>query len=145
MKIAEALQRVAKEAGWPVQEWNGTFKFDVDSKNGTWKLFCKPLDEENRFCCYSLCPVNAPKERIPWMAQVLTRLNYGLKVGNFEMDWTSGEIHFKTYVDFCGGEDPVPAVGQCIYANMVSFDAYFQTLMQALQAEEGNEDFLKKL
>ena len=115
MSITETVKSIAEEAGWSIQEWNGMIKIDADSQNGTWQTFCKILEEEKRFCYYSLCPVNAPKEKIPYMAEVLTRINYGLKVGNFEMDYETGEIHFKTYVDFFGEEDEKPALAQCIY------------------------------
>ena len=146
MSITETVKSIAEEARWSIQEWNGMIKIDADSQNGTWQTFCKILEEEKRFCYYSLCPVNAPKEKIPYMAEVLTRINYGLKVGNFEMDYETGEIHFKTYVDFFGEEDEKPALAQCIYANIMSFDNYFPKLLQAIHGgEEGKEEFSKTL
>lgn len=33
------------------------------------------------------------------MAEFITRVNYGMKNGNFEMDYRDGEIRYKVYVD----------------------------------------------
>lgn len=146
MDITGAIKETAKEQGWEIQEWRGMIKIEASSENGTWQTFCKALDEEKRFCYYSLCPVNAAKDRIPYMAEVLTRINYGLKVGNFEMDYDTGEIHFKTYVDFYGEEDVKKAVGQCIYGNIMCFNNYFPKLLKAITGgEEDKEEFLKSL
>lgn len=145
MNITEAVKSIAKEAGWNIQEWKGMIKIDADSSNGTWQTFCKILEDEKRFCYYSLCPVNVPVDKIPYLAEVLTRINYGLKVGNFEMDYDTGEIHFKTYVDFYGEEDEKRAVTQCIYANTMTFDSYFSKILQAIHGETRNEALLKSL
>jgi len=32
----------------------------------------------------------------------LTRANYGMMIGNFEMDFTDGEIRYKTSIDVEG-------------------------------------------
>ncbi|MEG0564600.1 MAG: YbjN domain-containing protein [Anaerovorax sp.] len=146
MNIAETVREIAQEANWNIQEVRGLFKIDANSENGSWQTFCKIFEEEERFCYYSLFPASVPKEKIPYLAEVLTRINYGLKIGNFEMDYDTGELHFKTYVDFYGEEDLRKAVGQCIYANLVSLDRYFTKLMQAIHGgEENKEEFLKNL
>ncbi|MCI8660582.1 MAG: YbjN domain-containing protein [Lachnospiraceae bacterium] len=146
MTITENLKTIAQEEGWNIQEWKGMFRIDADSRHGTWQTFCRIMEEEKRFCYYSLCPVNVPKEKIPYLGEVLTRMNYGLKVGNFEMDYETGEIHFKTYLDFTGQEKEKPAIAQCIYSNIVTFDHYFPKLMEAIHGgQEGREAFLKSL
>lgn len=146
MNITESIKEIAAEQKWNIQEWEGMIKIDADSENGTWQTFCKIMEEEKRFCYYSLCPVNVPADRIPYMAQVLTRINYGLKVGNFEMDYDTGEVHFKTYVDFYGEEDVKKAVSQCIYANIMCFDRYFPKLLHAIHgSQEDDGEFLKSL
>ena len=42
---------------------------------------------------YTTLPASA-KEMLPQMAEFITRANYGLKYGAFEMDWNDGEIRF---------------------------------------------------
>jgi len=44
---------------------------------------------------YSLCNHRAPENKRAAIAEVITRANYGLNLGNFEMDYRDGEIRFK--------------------------------------------------
>lgn len=41
------------------------------------------------------------------IAEYITRANYGLKSGNFEMDYSDGEIRYKMYVN-CRGLNTIP-------------------------------------
>lgn len=42
---------------------------------------------------YATFPASA-KDKLPEMAEFITRANYGLKYGDFEMDWNDGEVRF---------------------------------------------------
>lgn len=42
---------------------------------------------------YAFFPTSA-KDKLPEMAEFITRANYGLKYGDFEMDWNDGEVRF---------------------------------------------------
>ena len=42
---------------------------------------------------YATLPASA-KDKLPQMAEFITRANYGLKYGDFEMDWNDGEVRF---------------------------------------------------
>ena len=44
---------------------------------------------------YSICSHHAPENKRAAIAEVVTRANYGLNIGNFEMDYRDGEIRFK--------------------------------------------------
>lgn len=49
--------------------------------------------------------MNASEEYRPAIAEYLTRANYGLKNGNFEMDFSDGEIRYKVYTNYKGLEE----------------------------------------
>lgn len=46
--------------------------------------------------------MNVPEDRRLALAEFLTRANYGLFIGNFEMDWQDGEVRYKTSIDVAG-------------------------------------------
>ena len=60
------------------------------------KVFIKCSDRA--ISCYAICPLNADEDTRPVVAEYLTRANYGLNNGNFEMDYSDGEIRYKTYM-----------------------------------------------
>ena len=45
--------------------------------------------------CYHICNINAQKSNSSAVGEFLHRANYGLKRGNFEMDYNDGEIRYK--------------------------------------------------
>lgn len=45
--------------------------------------------------CYHILPVKVPEKFRPQICEYITRANYGLTVGNFEMDLHDGELRYK--------------------------------------------------
>ena len=52
---------------------------------------------EKDFTCYFKLPLAATKEVRRKIVEYITRANYGLKNGNFELDYNDGEIRYKTF------------------------------------------------
>lgn len=48
--------------------------------------------------CYYIPPITIPAERRSIIGEFITRANYGMHRGNFEMDWNDGELRFRTIV-----------------------------------------------
>ncbi len=57
--------------------------------------------DEDGFTVYTVFPVKAPEEKRGAVAAFLTRANYGLILGSFELDFDDGEIRFKVTA-ICG-------------------------------------------
>lgn len=75
-----------------------------------------------------------PKKRIE-IAEFLTKVNYGLIAGNFEMDFQDGEVRYKTYA-INGENNPLNSelIGQLIFVNVMTMDKYLPALMSVLYA-----------
>ena len=48
--------------------------------------------------CYHTAPIKAPLEQRTAISEFITRANYGLTNGNFEMDFSDGELRYKTTI-----------------------------------------------
>ena len=58
------------------------------------------------------------------MAEFICRANYGLKMGNFELDFDDGEVRFKVHV-LCKGVTPTAEmIKRSIYCPATMFDHY---------------------
>jgi len=68
------------------------------------------------------------------MAEFLTRANYGLVVGNFELDFTDGEIRYKTSIDVEGDCLSKALVRAIVYTNIIMMDKYMPGIMALLYA-----------
>lgn len=101
-------------------------------KNGKWMCFAQAREEQEQFVFYSVCPVNAPEDRRQVVAEFITRANYGMIVGNFEMDFADGEIRYKTSIDVEGDTLTPPLIKQMVYANVIIMDRYLPGVMRVI-------------
>ncbi|MDJ0775292.1 MAG: YbjN domain-containing protein, partial [Mastigocoleus sp. MO_167.B18] len=84
-------------------DWNYTeveegraFKVAVDLDNSNYNCYVIINEEKRNFKFYSISPVKVPENKYTEMAEFFTRANYGMNLGNFEMDFRDGEIRYKT-------------------------------------------------
>ncbi len=64
------------------------------------------------------------------MAEFLTRANYGLVIGNFEMDFGDGEVRYKTSIDVEGDRLTSALIKQMVYINVLMMDRYLPGIMK---------------
>ncbi len=120
-------------------EWNyermgerPVLRLGFSGKNGRWLCYARIDEERNQFFFYSVCGQNAPEDKRTPVSEFLTRANYGMQIGNFEMDFEDGEIRYKTSVDFDGFEPNNEILKNLVYANIITMDRYLPGLMQVI-------------
>src|SRR5262249_47600370 len=82
-----------------------------------------------------ILPSNVPEEKRVEIAEFITRANYGLVIGNFEMDYNDGEVRYKTSVDVEGGELTPKMIENLMRANLMTMDRYFAGVMGVLYGD----------
>ncbi|HZW04896.1 MAG TPA: YbjN domain-containing protein [Anaerolineaceae bacterium] len=108
-------------------------------QSGRWPCYAQVDEGDFMFFFYSVCPVTVPESQRSAMAEYLTRANYGLKVGNFEMDFSDGEVRFKTSLDVENGELPLPLVSNLVYANVWTMDRYLPGIFEVIYGHKTPE------
>ena len=103
--------------------------------NGEWPCYAFVDEELERFVFYSVCPVHAPEDKRAAMAEFATRVNYGLSIGNFEMDFDDGEIRFRTSIDVEGDRLSTALVEQMVMANVAVMDIYLPAIMKVIYSD----------
>lgn len=104
-------------------------------ENGSFQCYARAREEQVQFIFYSICSAKAPLHRRQAMAEFITRANYGLIIGNFEMDFNDGEIRYKTSVDVDGAELTFALARHIVYANVITMDRYLPGIMRVLYAD----------
>lgn len=87
--------------GWPTPRRidRETIELDFGREDVPWTCYLEAREEERQVLFYTTLNVQTPAERILAMLEFIARANFGLAVGNFELDPDDGEIRFKTSVD----------------------------------------------
>lgn len=129
--LLDALQRFMEQDNWPVEALGdqAALRTVFAGANGQWTCYAQTLEELRQAVFYSLCPAAASPERRAPVAEYLTRANYGLVMGNFEMDFDDGTIRFKTSVDVPEGELTQALARNLLYTNVLMMDRYLPGIM----------------
>lgn len=101
----DLLQRVMEEDGWNPdipEDQPRTVRGVYEGRNGPFWAYAKIPADADLLLCYTRCPFDTPAQAIPDAAELVARINYGMRVGNFEIDLDSGLIRFKNSLDFRG-------------------------------------------
>ena len=135
--IYEALRRVFAEPGLEVQEHAdaGWLVTDGFGDNGSWLLVGQAHADREVAVVYAVIPAKVPDAHRVNVALLLTHVNSGLVLGNFEMDLSDGEIRFKS-AGFVGGEpDPAVVEALVLVAHSVT-DHYLPAISAVARGEE---------
>ncbi|MFI0607150.1 MAG: YbjN domain-containing protein [Anaerolineae bacterium] len=114
----------------------------------TWNCFAQSRMGENteQAIFYSVAPIKVPEIKRQDIAEYLTRANYGMVMGNFEMDYSDGEIRYKTSVDLAGGSQLTMLLTKpLVYTNVLMMDKYLPGVMEVLYAEVSPEQAIRKI
>jgi hypothetical protein len=138
MAIFEIVEQFFTDDEWYFARLDGQtlLQANFSGKNGHLNCFAQTNEEQFIFFFYSICPVNVPPERRLAVAEFLTRANYGLKVGNFEMDIDDGEVRFKTSIDVEKTELNRELVSNLVYANVWTMDRYLPGILTVTYGSE---------
>ena len=150
--IYQKMSSFFNDDGWPVFVLGDAqaLQINFQGTNGSWTCYAQARDETSQMVFYSVCPVTAPEAKRAQVAEYITRANYGLVVGNFEMDYDDGEVRYKTSIDVEGTELTTELIRPLVYANVWTMDRYLPGIMAvafggaaagaALKMIEGNDD-----
>jgi hypothetical protein len=124
---------------------NDLIKTGIKMESATYRIFFDAQQEKDQLFLYVLCPNHIPEPMRIAAAEFITRANYGLKIGNFELDMDSGEVRYKVSVDV---EDsrvtPVMVKNMMGYALPIT-DRYFPGLMTICYGGRSPIDAIKQI
>jgi hypothetical protein len=133
-KIYQAMLNFFSEEDWEFTKLQGelTLRLACKGKNGEWNCFAMVNEEKQRFLFYSVCPFGIPPLNRIAIAEFLTRANYGMEIGNFELGFDSGEIRFKTSLDVTGDRLTTAPIKPLVYTNVLTIDRYLPGIQAIL-------------
>jgi hypothetical protein len=145
--LFDAMVDFFKADDWPyIQlEDRPVLSLNFDGKNARWTCFTQAREEQQQFIFYSVCPVNAPVEKRAPLAEFITRANYGLIIGNFELDFEDGEIRYKTSLDAEGLTLGPAMFRNLVYANLSMMDQYLPGIMSILFSEVSPREMIDQI
>lgn len=111
--------------------------------NGRWNCVAIAGPQDEHLLFLSLLPCKATPARRAACAEMLTRINYGLTHGCFEMDFEDGEIRYRTSVPLASEDVSPELVEHLVFSNLCTVDRFFGAIMKVLYANAAPKTALK--
>lgn len=115
----------------------------INGENGKYRVYAHVQNEN--VVVHSVSPTEAPQAKRSAVAEYLTRANYGLVIGNFEMDYSDGEVRYKTSFKVKDGVLAPWMVNNLVYVNCAMMDKYYPGVMAVLYAGATPEQAVRKI
>ncbi|MBQ4264124.1 MAG: YbjN domain-containing protein [Clostridia bacterium] len=90
------------------------------------------LVREDNFSTITTLPLTADVDHRLAVAEYLTRVNWGMRNGNFELNMEDGEIRFKSYVHVGAGQLDASAAKLGVMLPFLMIDRYGDGLLEVL-------------
>ena len=121
--------------GWPYEqlEDQAILRLEYEGENGKWRCYAHVIEERQRFVFLSSLANYVPKLMKLEASEYLTRANFGMEVGNFEMDFSDGTVRYRTSVDVEGGELTPVMIKNLVYVNIAVMDQYLPGLRKVVK------------
>jgi hypothetical protein len=136
-----AVDTFLKDARWKpdnVHEEAGVYAYDVTFGDDYPVVGCRlELHEaQQQFVSYLLLEPPVSPDRRAAATEFMTRVNYGMKIGNFEMDLESGAVRYKSSVCYAGLELSKVLVYTTVFVALNSVKPYADAYLGVVTEEQ---------
>lgn len=133
--------------GWHPRRLDGrtVYQMGFSGENGQTVCYAQVLEDLSQFLFYVVASTKVGEEFRPAVAELITRANYGLRIGNFEMDFSDGELRYKSSLDFEGGALSPDLIRNAIYPAVQTMDRYLPGIMAVVYGGKSPEEAITEI
>lgn len=137
--MAFDLKQIAKyykedmELNFALEEENNRIRFSMDTDAMKEVRFMAYKENPQTMLFLTYLPMKVAEDKRAAVSEYLTRANYGLHVGNFEMDMEDGEVRYKTTgVTDADTMPSLDVIRRLTYIGFSMFDRYIPSLLSII-------------
>jgi hypothetical protein len=143
--LLELTRDLLAEEGWSFEEAEDepVLRLGFAGESGRWLLYAVADEELSQSVFYSIYPDAVPPGRRLEVAQLVSRINYDLTIGSFDLDMEEGTLRFRTSLDFEGSEPDPTVIRTLALANVATMDQFYRAIgsvVSGTPAEVAYED-----
>ena len=149
LRSLQAVAAFFTEDGWSFEQMpeRPILRLPFQGKGGRWNCYAqiRVTREVEQILFYSVLPLNVPVEKRSAIAEFITRANYGMALGNFELDFNDGEVRYKTSIDVTDQDIAANLLRPLIYTNVLMMDKYMSGLIAVVYADVPPAEAVKQI
>jgi hypothetical protein len=148
-QIMLKLQQFFRENSWSFMESQDKtgLMLKFGGRSGKWNCYAEAREPRGQLVFYSYAPVDVPEASYSAVIEYLTRANFGLGIGDFEFNFLSGTVQFKTSIDVTGEESNLSLnlIKHLVFTNVVTMDKYLPGLQSVLEGKTTPEQAIARI
>ncbi|MEQ9237054.1 YbjN domain-containing protein [Coleofasciculus sp. E2-BRE-01] len=147
IQIFAEMVNFFKQDDWSFYQIKGqpVLQMGFQGKNGQFTCYARARENEQQFVFYSICPVTVPKSKRRALGEFIARANYGMIIGNFELDFAEGEVAYKTSIDVEGSTLTFPQMKRLVDTNVTMMDQYLPGIKAVIQGDASPEEAIAQI
>lgn len=126
-RLVDTLIGFLEEDAWKFTRLEGedTIVLTFNCENATYICYAQAREAQHQIVFYSIYPLRAPEEKRLQAAEFTARVNYGLVLGNLELDMRDGEVRYKTSADIGAAPFTIELLRSLMQINLSTADRYY--------------------
>ena len=107
-----------------VDERRGVIQTTYNTAQAAFNGYLHVYEKRRQLIFYTLYPQHVERPRLQAAVEFITRANYGLVNGNFEIHWENGGVRFKTSLSLGRADLQTPLLRPLLLGNVVTHFRY---------------------
>ncbi|NJN81726.1 MAG: YbjN domain-containing protein [Caldilineaceae bacterium] len=147
LPIRDAFLRFLEESQWSYTQTDdpGLLQMIYFADTASWICYARFREAYGQLVFYSLCPLSVPEPRRPAVAEFITRANYGVMLGAFEMDFEDGEVRCRTGLTVEDVEMSSGLIRPIVIANLAVMARYLPALTAVISSQMTPLDAIREI
>ena len=138
------IDQALAEVGWKyIPAGDEGARLSCTGSSAIYELAIGASAKRREIVCYCYVPTRVKPEDRVRVAELVTRINFGLRLGNFELDFGEGDIRYKTSVDVAEVAANSMMIRGMIGVAMWLCDMYFPAIQRVVFAGVAPEDAVR--
>ena len=132
---------------WSFHEVEGEFALALSFQgfNGSWHCVASIAEDAETFLFYSLLSQPVPDHRKTDISEFITRANFGLLQGCFELDFDDGELRYRISAHVTRASLTHELIEPIVYKNITAVDYYLPGIHAVLSGEKTAKQAIEDL
>ena len=128
-ELFDQIEGLLEESSYDFQvaDDEEVLRIAISAPEGDWMVYVRVMPS-GPCMVYSKPEFDAASEHRAATSEFITRVNFGILAGNFEMDFADGECRFKTAFDSNGESVPDVVFINTLEANLANMHKYLPAL-----------------
>lgn len=139
LKAFETLRSHLQNKGWnasPIEDRHVFKATREDSLVGERDYYFQVKPDLEQFLFYIAPNLLLMPEMLPPVAEFICRANFGMRIGNFELDYEGCKVSFKSSINFKGVPLTEQLIDNVIEPALEAYDEFFTGLVQVFTGVE---------